>query len=159
MRKAISVAKVTLAVTEYVEPNADDPANAPIHKIDIEQTASPPGIKTQEKRVTDWRPRQHQDRVFGKVEGQSRLIRGSKDASGKVRPNIDVQIAPKNETIVKFLRGETTLEGDEDPEGFLVDDIQDKDGVEYGEGEGLWLQNWVKSVDNGWVAEQVCDCP
>ncbi|OKL60177.1 hypothetical protein UA08_04838 [Talaromyces atroroseus] len=154
MRKAISVATVTLAISETVQPNSDDPANAPVTKIVVNQTATG-NIKSTESRTADWRVRPHTDRIFGSINGQSRLIRASKpDAGdGKVRPSVDVQTTPKEEKIVKFLKGEVDLEGNPD-DGFIVDEIEDKDGVSYGEGEGLWLQNWVKS-EAGWTAEQI----
>jgi hypothetical protein len=138
-----------------VEPNADDPSNAPITKINIDQTATG-GIKSTESRTTDWRVREHKDRTFGKCAAQSRLIRGVKGADGKVRPVFELQTEPKEEKIAKFLRGEITVDGVEDPEGFLVDDIQEKDGVTYPEGEGLWLHSFVKSEEAPWTVEQVC---
>ncbi|KAH8697757.1 hypothetical protein BGW36DRAFT_341913 [Talaromyces proteolyticus] len=152
-RTAIAYATVTLDISEFVEPNADDPAHAPVTKVDILQTATG-GIQSQEKRTADWRPRDHEDRIFGAVSGQTRLIRGSKAADGKVRPDIEVQTEPKEEKIAKFLRGETLVDG-EAAEGFDVEVVQDKEGVSYGEGEGLWLQSWVRSESAKWTAEQI----
>lgn len=150
VRKAIGLATVTLAISENVVPNTDDPANAPVTRIVVNQTATG-GIKTVEKRTTDWRVRTHTDRVFGTLDGQSRLIRGSKAARG---PNVDVQTEPKEEEIAKWLKGEIDLDG-QPGQGWLVDDVADsKDGVEYGEGEGLWLHSWVKA-EAGWTAEQI----
>lgn len=156
MRKAISVATITLEITTSIVPNLDDPAKAPVTRIVVNQTATG-GIKSVEKRTTDWRERPHTDRIFGSIEGQSRLVRGSASGSGeKVRPTLDVQTVPKEDKIVQFLRGEIDLDGNPD-EGFLVDEnIEDKDGLSYGEGEGLWLQSWVKTKEEGWTAEQVC---
>ncbi|KUL85184.1 hypothetical protein ZTR_06223 [Talaromyces verruculosus] len=154
-RKAIGIATITLSVNEFIEPNADDPSNAPITKIVIDQTATG-GIKSTESRTTDWRVREHKDRTFGKCAAQSRLVRGEKGADGKVRPVFEVQTEPKEEKIKKFLRGEITVDGEEDPEGgFLVDDVQEKDGVSYPEGEGLWLHSFVRSEDAPWTAEQI----
>lgn len=157
-RKAIGVATITLAVTQHIEPNADDPSNAPITKINIEQTATG-GIKSTESRTTDWRVREHKDRTFGQCAAQSRLVRGQKGADGKIRPVFEVQSEPKEEKIQRFLRGEITVDGEEDPEGFLVEDAQEKDGVTYPEGEGLWLQSFVRSEEAPWSAEQVCILP
>jgi hypothetical protein len=153
MRKAISVATVTLAISETVEANPDDPAHGPVNRIIVNQTATG-NIKSTENRFVDWRVRPHTDRIFGSINGQSRFVRASKGEDGKVRPDVDVQSSPKEEKIAKFLKGETDLEGKPD-EGFIVDEIADKDGIVYGEGEGLWLQNWVKSEDGAWTAEQV----
>ncbi|EEA20132.1 hypothetical protein TMatcc_000108 [Talaromyces marneffei ATCC 18224] len=153
-RKAISIATVTLSVNQFVEPNADDPNNAPITKVFIDQTATG-GIKSSERRITDWRVREHKDRTFGRCAAQSRLIRGVKGADGKVRPAVELQTEPKEEKILKFMMGEMTVNGEEDPEGFLVDDIQEKDGVTYPEGEGLWLQSFVRSEEAPWTAEQI----
>lgn len=137
-----------------MQPNNDDPAHAPVIKIDIDQTATG-GIKSQEYRTTDWRARDHTDRVFGPLLSQSRLIRGSKGEDGKVRPALELQTTPQDEKIVKFLKSEIKSDGSEEAEGFLVDDAQDKDGMVYGEGEGLWLHSWVRNQENGWTAEQV----
>jgi hypothetical protein len=156
-RKAISIATITLSVKQFVEPNADDPANAPITRIVIDQTATG-GIKSTESRTTDWRVREHQDRTFGKCAARSRLVRGAKGADGKVRPVFELQTTePQEEKIGQFLRGEITVDGEEDPEGgFLVDeDIQEKDGVVYPEGEGLWLHSFVKSEEAPWAVEQI----
>lgn len=147
-RTALGYATVTLAITEYIEANADDDAHAPITKIDITQTATG-GIQSSEKRTTDWRVRPHEDRIFGSISGQSRLVRG---AAG--RPTLEVQTEPKDEKVVRFLKGEILADGTES-NGFLVDEVTDKEGIEYGEGEGLWLQSWVRNEGAGWTAEQV----
>jgi len=51
------------------------------------------------------------------------------------------------------LRGEILADGSE-TEGFLVEAL----GEEYGDGEGLYIQNFVvnKDAGYGWTAEQVC---
>lgn len=88
------------------------------------------------------------------------MIRGAKGADGKVRPVFELQTTePEEEKIGQFLRGEITVDGEEDPEGgFLVDeDIEEKDGVTYPEGEGLWLHSFVKSEEAPWAVEQVCN--
>ncbi|EED24525.1 conserved hypothetical protein [Talaromyces stipitatus ATCC 10500] len=154
-RRVIGLATITLHIKEYVEPNNDDPANAPATKIDIGQFLTGGIEASPEYRITDWRAREHDDRIFGKIVGQSRLIRGSKGADGKVRPDFGLETTPREDKIAKFLRGEITIDGEEDPNGFLVDDVKDKDGLVYGDGEGLWLHNWVRSLNSGWTAEQI----
>lgn len=157
-RKAISYATITLSISEYVEP---DPAadNKPVVNINIEQTATG-GIKgTTEKRVLSWVEREHSDHIFGNCVGQSRFVRGSKDENGKVRPDVDVQTkiggnGVDDNTVRRFLRGEILPDGTE-TEGFLVEEAKEGDGVELGEGEGIWVQSWVKNKDVGWTAEQV----
>ncbi|KAL2005636.1 hypothetical protein VTN00DRAFT_10129 [Thermoascus crustaceus] len=157
-RKAISYATITLSISEYAEadPAAD---NKPIVHIDVEQTATG-GIRgTTEKRVLSWVEREHSDHIFGNCVGQSRFVRGSKDENGKVRPDVDVQTkiggnGVDDNTVRRFLRGEILPDGTE-TEGFLVEEAKEGDGVELGEGEGIWVQSWVKNKDVGWTAEQV----
>lgn len=98
-----------------------------------------------------WTEREHKDHIFGTVVGRSRFFRGSKGADGKVRPDVDVQTNVQDEKVRKFLRGEILADGTE-VEGFLV---EEPTGDDLGEGEGLWLQSFVRSVDGGWTAEQV----
>lgn len=144
-RKALNMATITLQVHSHA-----DPADPKLLHVDIDQVVTG-GIKgTSEHRTTDWTPRVHEDHIFGKVEGQSRLFRGVKGDDGKVRPNVDIQTQTDDEKVKKFLRGEVLADGSP-TEGFLVD----ADGEEYGEGEGLYLQNFVKNLDSGWTAEQV----
>lgn len=157
-RKAIGLATITLSVSEYAEP---DPAsdNKPVVHIDIEQTATG-GIRgTTERRVFSWTEHDHQDHIFGSCVGQSRFVRGSRDENGKVRPDVDVQTriggnGVDDNTVRRFLRGEILPDGTES-EGFLVDEVKDVEGVDLGEGEGIWVQNWVRNKDSGWTAEQV----
>lgn len=146
-RKAISFATVTLVVKEY--PDSED---AKVVHIDIDQVLTG-GLKgTSEKRISDWEEREHQDHIFGKVLGRSRLIRGSKGDDGKVRPVIDINTEINDPKVKQFLRGEILIDGTP-CEGFLVDN----EGEEYGEGEGLFLQSFVVNQDEGygWTAEQV----
>lgn len=110
---------------------------------------------TTELRVTDSTFRDNKDHIFGFVKGSSTLIRGSKGADGKARPNVQVNTKIGKEAddakVQRFLRGEILADGSE-TEGFIVED----EGEEYGEGEGLWLVNWVINQDSGkWTAEQV----
>jgi hypothetical protein len=149
-RTALGYATVTLAITEYIEPNADDDAHAPITKVDIAQTATG-GIQSSEKRTTDWRARGHEDRIFGALSGQSRLVRGTSTG-----PTLEVQTQSKDaEKVARFLKGEILADGSA-VDGFVIDTVQDKEGLSYGEGEGLWLQSWVRNEQYGWSAEQVC---
>lgn len=99
----------------------------------------------------NWTEREHKDHIFGTVVGKSRFFRGSKGADGKVRPNVDVQTNVQDEKVRRFLRGEILADGTE-VEGFLV---EEPTGDDLGEGEGLWLQSFVRNVDSGWTAEQV----
>lgn len=125
--------------------------------IDIDQVATG-GIRgTTEKRITDWAEREHSDHIFGTVVGQSRLVRGSKGEDGKLRPKAEIQTkiggnGVDDEKIHKFLNGEISPDGSPS-EGWLVDEV----GDEFGEGEGLFLQNFVRNIDEGygWTAEQV----
>ena len=155
-RTAVGYAVLTLKVNQY-----PDSENANVLHIDIDQVATG-GIKgTSEIRITDWTARPHSDHIFGNVEGKSRLVRGSKGEDGKVRPNLEVGTKIGDEQgdakVQQFLRGEILADGSQ-TEGFLVEEL----GEELGEGEGLWIQNFVVNQDAGygWTAEQVCvTCP
>jgi hypothetical protein len=66
-RKAIGFATVTLHVKQYNDDNA-------VTHIDIDQTATG-GIKgTSENRTLDWTFREHQDHIFGKLNGKNRWV-------------------------------------------------------------------------------------
>lgn len=67
MRKAIALSTITLSVKQYVDDGG-------VTHIDIEQTATG-GIKTTELRTLDWQVRDHEDRVFGKVDAQARWVK------------------------------------------------------------------------------------
>ncbi|PLB40054.1 uncharacterized protein BDW47DRAFT_102167 [Aspergillus candidus] len=149
-RKALNMATITLNVKHAVP----DPAKPTVHQIDIAQslTGGIPG--TSETRITDWEKRLHEDHVFGKLDGQSRYLRGS-SVDGKVRPavvvNTKVDDAVLAEKVSRFLRGEILADGAE-TEGFLV---ETEAAEEFGEGEGLWLQSFVVNEEKKWTAEQV----
>ncbi|KAL4738731.1 hypothetical protein BDV11DRAFT_129319 [Aspergillus similis] len=147
MRTTLSWVTVTLNTKQYQD--AEHPDDKTIQHIDVDNIVTGGVQGTSEARVTDWKKREHSDTIFGRVEGQSRLIRGSAKA-GKVRPNVDVCTKIQDEKIGRFLRGEIGADGSE-TEGFLIDPV----GEEFGEGEGLWLQSWVESVDSTWTAEQI----
>lgn len=149
LRKALNMATITLQVHTHA-----DTADPKLLHVDIDQVVTG-GIKgTSEHRTTDWVKREHEDHIFGRVEGRSRLLRGVKGDDGKVRPGVDFQTQTDDETVKKFLRGEVLADGSE-TEGFLVE----AEGEEYGEGEGLWLQSFVSNLDSGWTAEQVFSFP
>lgn len=147
MRTTLAWVTITLNTKQYQD--AEHPDDKTIQHIDVDNIVTGGVQGTSEARVTDWKKREHSDTIFGRVEGQSRLIRGSaKD--GKVMPDVDVCTRIQDEKIGRFLRGEIGADGSE-TEGFLVDPA----GEGFGEGEGLWLQSWVESVDSTWTAEQI----
>ncbi|KAL4941565.1 hypothetical protein BDV06DRAFT_194252 [Aspergillus oleicola] len=151
MRTTLSWVSVTLNAKQY--PSADQPNQKQTQHIDVDNVVTGGVQGTSEQRVTDWSKREHSDAIFGRVQGQSRLFRGTKGADGKVRPAVQICTSVQDEKIGKFLRGEINSEGAE-TEGFLVDGV----GEGYGEpkeGEGLWLQSYVESLDSSWTAEQV----
>ena len=119
--------------------------------LDIAQMLTGGLAGTIEKRILNWTEREHKDYIFGHVVGRSRLLRGSKDEDGRVRPAVDMQIKHDDPKIKKFLRGEILSDGSP-AEGFLVEEPKSD---MLGEGEGLWLQTFVCNVDSGWTAEQV----
>lgn len=149
LRKAIGLAKATITISEYTE--IDSVTSKPIVHLDIAQTLTGGLAGTTEKRILSWTENKHEDYIFGRVVGQSRMFRGAKDEDGRVRPYVEVQSKPDDEEIRKFLRGE--ILPDRSPaEGFLVDEPKSDT---FGEGEGLWMQSVARNVDLGWTAEQI----
>ncbi|MCJ1272617.1 hypothetical protein MMC21_000403 [Puttea exsequens] len=67
LRKAISLATITLTITEYIK---DDSTH-----VDISQVATGGVGGTTEKRILDWTYRDHEDRIFGKIKGKSRWVK------------------------------------------------------------------------------------
>ncbi|MCJ1391188.1 hypothetical protein MMC18_004050 [Xylographa bjoerkii] len=68
MRKIISMATVTLTISEYVEEGTN------LTHIDIQQVATGGISGTTERRTLDWEVREHKDGIFGEVTGRSRWI-------------------------------------------------------------------------------------
>lgn len=119
-RKAISLATIVLTINEYVDDST--------YHIDITSVAS--GLSTtQENRTLDWQEREHSDRIFGKVQGRSRMFK-----AGEFKME-----GPGSEEDVAFLKAEILKDG-KTPSRFL---------------DGEHVQSWVTSVDGGgWTAEQ-----
>lgn len=144
LRKALPYATVTLHVHEYA-----DSADPKIYHIDVDQVITGGITGTKEVRTLDWTSREHVDNIFGAVSGKSRHFRGEKG-----RPAIEYQTSvgkPEDDAKVqKFLRGEILADGSAS-DGFIIDN----EGEEFGEGEGLFVQSFVESKDNGWTAEQI----
>lgn len=66
-RKAIGLATITLHIKQYVDESG-------LSHIDIEQVATG-GIKgTSEHRLLDWTAREHEDHIFGKLQGKNRWV-------------------------------------------------------------------------------------
>ncbi len=150
LRKAISLATVTLHIKEYTapasrpaspssSPSSDPSASPPNHTgtstasaepqtvthIDIDQTATG-GLKgTTENRTLDWKPREHADYVFGKLEGKARWI----DLDGKEGEEITDEFLRKD-----WARGEGNGGG---PDGCML------------------VQSLVRSLEKDWEADSV----
>ncbi|KAL4865706.1 hypothetical protein BDV12DRAFT_199892 [Aspergillus spectabilis] len=151
MRTTLAWVSVTLNTKQYQSP--EHPADKTIQHIDVDNVVTGGVQGTSELRVTDWKKREHNDTIFGRVEGQSRLLRGvTKD--GKVRPDVEISTNVDDEKIGRFLRGEINADGSE-AEGFLVDPVGEGYVAGGEKGEGLWLQSYVESLDSGWTAEQI----
>ncbi|EXJ85361.1 hypothetical protein A1O1_05725 [Capronia coronata CBS 617.96] len=119
-RHAIRLATVVITIKEY-KPDA-------FYHIDATSVAS--GLATtQENRILDWQTRDHADRIFGKVEGKSRMWKtGELSMEG-----------PGSEEDAAFLRAEMLKDG-HTPTKYLDDEH---------------VQSWVINVDGGeWIAEQ-----
>ncbi|KAI9850731.1 MAG: hypothetical protein M1830_006964 [Pleopsidium flavum] len=69
LRRAISLATITLTITQYTSP---DPPHST--HIDIAQTATGGISGTTERRTLDWEVRGHKDGIFGEVRGKSRWV-------------------------------------------------------------------------------------
>ncbi|EDN10255.1 predicted protein [Histoplasma mississippiense (nom. inval.)] len=148
-RKAIGLATVTLKISQKT-------TDAGVVELTIDQVLTGGVRGTSELRVLDWSERPHQDHIFGSLTGQSRFCKADASASasasagdsdGKRQPTVDVQTkagsAAEDVAVAEFLRGETLADG-EPADGFAID----------GANEDL-LQSWVRSLDNGWTAEQI----
>ncbi|MCJ1402729.1 hypothetical protein MMC11_005950 [Xylographa trunciseda] len=68
MRKIISMATITLTISEYIEEGTN------LTHIDIQQVATGGISGTTEKRTLDWEFRDHTDGIFGAVRGKSRWV-------------------------------------------------------------------------------------
>jgi hypothetical protein len=66
MRKAISLATVTQYISSYEKDG--------ITEIDIKQFVTGGIPASPEHRKLDWEKREHDDKIFGKVNGQSRFV-------------------------------------------------------------------------------------
>ncbi|KAJ5769940.1 uncharacterized protein N7511_001991 [Penicillium nucicola] len=141
LRKTLGYATVTLYIHSY--PDTETPT---IHHVDIQQVVTGGIQGTKECRVTDWTERDHTDNIFGTLHGRSRLLEG-KSEEGALRPTLEVQTvvgeAEADAKNGKFLRGEVLVDGSKS-EGFSGED-----------GEGVFLQSFVRNDEAGWTAEQV----
>ncbi|KAJ5217194.1 hypothetical protein N7468_010202 [Penicillium chermesinum] len=147
LRKALPYATVTLYVKEY--PDSSDPK---VYHIDVDQVITGGITGTKEARTLDWQERDHKDAIFGTVKGRSRFLRARKE-DGVARPAVEFCTKAGGEEdarLQKFLRGETLIDGSAS-QGFEIDAV----GDEFGEGEGLFLQNFVDNEESKWTAEQI----
>ena len=69
MRKLISMATVTLTISQYIEKGTN------ITHIDIQQVATGGISGTTENRTLDWELREHKDGIFGNCKGKSRWVK------------------------------------------------------------------------------------
>ncbi|KAJ5086755.1 hypothetical protein NUU61_008062 [Penicillium alfredii] len=149
LRKALPYATVTLHVHQYT-----DTESPLVYHIDIDQVITGGITGSKEARKLDWEEREHVDNIFGKLQGRSRMFRGAKADDGKVRPSVDVHTkvgeSEADAKVQKFLRGEVLVDGSAS-DGFIVDD----EGAEFGDGDGLWMQSFVRNEESGWTAEQI----
>ncbi|ERF70186.1 hypothetical protein EPUS_00374 [Endocarpon pusillum Z07020] len=173
LRKAISFATVTLSVHQYRKPASEEPKQ-PIH-IDITQRATGGISTTQENRVLDWSERDHEDRIFGKVKGKSRMFEGFGGGENGFKME-----GKGGEVDERFLKGDVDKDGKTESEKAAGTEAEGAEGdkTTQQEGEGTtstataattsgWLdensarhvQSWVVNVDEtaagGWTAEQV----
>lgn len=133
---------MTVNVHQYA-----DSENPTLIHVDAQQVITGGIQGTKETRKLDWTEREHVDHIFGTLRGCSRHLAAAKSEDGAVRPVIEIQTqvgSPEADAKVqKFLIGETLIDGSKS-EGFLAE-----------EGEGAFLQSFVKNESAGWTAEQV----
>ncbi|KAJ2892200.1 hypothetical protein MKZ38_010136 [Zalerion maritima] len=136
LRKAVSMASISLSVKQYTAPasapaDPSFPQNQKVTHVDIEQVAA--GLSgTTELRCLDNEFRPHEDWLFGKVKGRSSWI-ATRD-------------------IVKETGDGWLASGEgEDGKGEWLEGDDEKSGPE---GEKHMLSH-VESVDNGWTATQI----
>lgn len=124
-RRALGLATINLTIREYNESG----------KIHIDITSVAKGLSsTQEDRVLDWEDKPHQDKVFGKVLGRSRMV--NLNAGG-----FDPQ-EPYDDQSKAFLQAEMLKDGK------TLSTFDDKRDL---------LQTFAKNQDSGygWSVEQV----
>lgn len=149
LRKAISLATVTLSVKQYTRPDEEgDPSPPPIH-IDITQVATGGISTTHENRVLNWSERDHEDRIFGKVKGRSRMF----DGIGRFE-----MAGPGGADDEKFLKAKVLRDG-ETESGWCGPDGGEEEEEKQEQQHHHHVQSWVINVDEGatggWTAEQV----
>jgi hypothetical protein len=149
-RKAISLATITLTISEYTK--TDPTTGKEVIYIESVQKATGGLAGTKEVHVCDWSEVENSDPIFGQVVARDRFFWGSTAPDGTIRPDIDIQTQTGGDLVRKFLRGEILADGS-DSDGFLMDGHQD---VNLGDGQGLWLQGFGDNRDARWTVEQVC---
>ncbi|KAH8690442.1 hypothetical protein BGW36DRAFT_349845 [Talaromyces proteolyticus] len=149
VRKAVGMSNVILGIKEYAE--VDESTGEPVIRFEISQntTSGLPG--TTESRWVDGNERKQEDHIFGKTAVSMNWINESKNVKGKIFPVVDSKtILVYDDNIPKFLAGE--VNDDNSPsDGFLVERPQKDVGKE---GDGLWLQLFIRNLDGKWTAEQ-----
>lgn len=93
----------------------------------------------------NWSERDHEDRIFGKVKGRSRMFDGLAE--------FDMQgPGGEGEADEKFLQAEVSRDGS-------TPEREDGQTAWLDESKGRHVQSWVRNVDEtavgGWTAEQV----
>jgi len=132
LRKTVSLASISLSVSQYVGPPSAPaaPDAPPCSHIDIEQVAA--GLSgTTELRCLDNTFRPHSDWLFGEVKGQSRYI-----ATASIVPDL------------------TGIVG-EAPAKWLTEDWIEDDAEKAGPAGETHILSHVESVNNGWTATQI----
>ncbi|KAI5278614.1 hypothetical protein KEM52_004650 [Ascosphaera acerosa] len=146
VRKTLKYATITLHMTAKENEQG-------VLVVTSEQTITGNIKGTTEVRTLDWEERGHEDNLFGKVVGQTKFAeKADGDGSGApVVPVVDVLTrvadAGEQEALEKFLRGETLADG----KTATSFEVQQGDA----EAEHPFLHSWVKSVKDGWTAEQI----
>ncbi|KAL3443571.1 hypothetical protein BJX65DRAFT_311729 [Aspergillus insuetus] len=136
-RKGISMATITIRIKSSSE--MDHESQADVNRLDIEQTLSAVLPGSTETRILNWTERKQKDPLFGILRGRSRLVGGTRDDDGIVRPAIEIESTLTDEkaksVIRDFLRDFTTAASH--------DNLSD-----------LYMHDYVRSEKAGWTVEQ-----
>lgn len=151
LRKAFSAVTLHVHISEYT--TTDPMTRKALVNIDFVQSAIGGGFTgTTEKRTLNWQMKHHKDYLFGAVQGWSRFIGGSTDIDGKIQPNLELQTnVDNNASVAQFLQAKTHPDG-AIAGGFLV---EEPEASNFGEGLGLWVHTFERSVNSSWTLEQV----
>ncbi|KAJ5996662.1 hypothetical protein N7499_007020 [Penicillium canescens] len=151
LRKAFSAVTLHVHISEYT--TTDPMTRKALVNIELVQSAIGGGLAgTTEKRTLNWQVNHHKDYIFGAVQGWSHFIGCSTDLDGSILPDLDLQTNVENKaSVARFLQAKS------DPDGIIAGGflVEEPEASNFGNGLGLWVHTFERSVNSGWTLEQV----